>query len=302
MLLPHLPRKGPSLPYGLSSTGISQAAGWRIPSPQLPSEGTAQAVSQGFAQQELKGAGTKTLSHVMSSLSLGPAGIWNRNVPSLLCPGPEPQMEATLSLARALPQALSVRKGHGCPTHASAPLLRVPCSQRSWATHTQAVTAGLAGRKQLGHRSRHCLPRLMLCSLSACSAVPWAGYHAQGRVQCLHNYPDGAGTAPVLMGFMVTGAVRAAWGGGCCQRWTDAPGPSPSCALHCVPGSLQDLVDGDPGGRGSKRHPRHQHAATPPQRGTLVLFFSRGSCPTMAQPVPLLMQCPPANRRGTKSP
>lgn len=39
-----------SLPHGLSSTGTSQAVGWRILSPQTHSEGRAQAASQGLSR------------------------------------------------------------------------------------------------------------------------------------------------------------------------------------------------------------------------------------------------------------
>lgn len=57
-----------------SSAEISQVPGWCILSPSHPSEGTAQAASQGFAQHGLKGAGTKTLSCVTSSLTLWTSG------------------------------------------------------------------------------------------------------------------------------------------------------------------------------------------------------------------------------------
>lgn len=238
VLLPRLPRKGRSLPYRLSSAGISQAAGWCILSPPPLLLGHSASCKPGLRSAVPQGSRYKgTFPCHLLTVPLGPAGIWNGNVPPLLCPSPEPQTEAMLS-----PESPAAGKGHGCPTPTSKLLPRVLCSWRGWATHPQAAIAGLAR----GKRSAFCPPRLMLCSLSACSAVLRAGCHAQGRLRCLHEYPDGSGRTQVWMGPMVAVAVRVVWGGGHWQRLADAPGisfcrvtiaPGPrlGCALHCVP-------------------------------------------------------------------
>lgn len=83
---------------------------------------------------------------------LGPTGIWDRNVPPLLHPGPEPPMEAMLSPVRVLPWAVSTGKKRGCSSPACNALPRVLCSQWGWVTLWQAETAGLAGRGEAaGH-------------------------------------------------------------------------------------------------------------------------------------------------------
>lgn len=304
-LLSCLPGKGWSLPYGLSSAGISQAAGWRILSPWPPiSAGTAQAVSQGFAQQGLKAAGTKALSRVVSSPSLWALQGSGMETCLLCCAPVLSHRWRRCSLPRALPWAVSMGKGHRCPIPTSKPLPRVPCCR-------QGGTAGLTEGKQLGHCGCHCPPRLMLCSLSVCLAVPQAGCHAQGRVPWLHEYPAGSGSAQVWMGPTAHGAVRAAWGGGHWQRWADAPGlslcrapgPSPGCTPQCVPRECPGPSGVRPWGQGVQGAPPLPARCNPHtvQRHTCVVF-SRSSRPTVAQPVPLLVQCPPANRRGTESP
>lgn len=109
-LLPCLPRKGPSLPYGLSRAGISQAAGWRILSP-CPLQGHSTSCKPG-----LHAAGARVSRHKdtlpchLLTFLLGLAGTWNGNVSPLLCPGPEPQMEVMLLPMRDWLRAVSVGK------------------------------------------------------------------------------------------------------------------------------------------------------------------------------------------------
>lgn len=109
-LLPRLPRKSPSLPYALSSVGISQAVGWRILSP-CPLQGHSASCKPGRHAAGAQGSRHKDtlLCHLLTVL-LGLAGIWNGNVSPLLCPVPEPQMEVMLLPMRVGLWAVSVGK------------------------------------------------------------------------------------------------------------------------------------------------------------------------------------------------
>jgi len=195
----------------------------------------------------------------------------------------------------SLPGAVSVGKGHECPTCGSSELLpRVLWGWWGWATHPQAATAGLAGGKRLS---------------SAPSRSAWP-CRRLGAVWCLHEHPDGAGSARVRMGPTVTGAGRAAWGGGCWQRRVAAPGlsrcrdpwPRAGCSPHCVPSEHPGPGGVRPWGQGGARGTPTTSTPHPPLQRHACGVCSRSSHPAMAQPVPLLVQCPLANRRGTESP
>lgn len=153
-------------------------------------------------------------------------------------------------------------------------------AQLAGLSNSQAVTTGLATGKQLSCCSHCCPLGPMRCYLSTCWAVLWVQCCGHGAV-CRAEY-DACTSIPIVLG-----AHRQ-----CCR----APEPRPGCTLHCVRRQYPGPSGVRPWGIGGAWDtPITGTAQTPPPpdlpppRSTCVIL-SRGSCPSMPQPVPLLVQ------------